>query len=113
MSRVILYSVLLALVAWIQVCIAAPVQISARSVLPPGVYAISRPVDLLLTSSGEVPNANAIIEPPNGEPGLQEWAVESASPNTVTIRNLRANFYLAPEAKQENTPVILSTKPFQ
>lgn len=68
----------------------------AMAPVPNGVYAITRPYENLLTLLGgsEQPGAQAVILPPNGNPGEQEWEVAALDNGNVTIRNLRSQTYL-------------------
>ncbi|MFI6444629.1 hypothetical protein [Kitasatospora sp. NPDC050543] len=64
--------------------------------VPNGVYSISRPNEQLLTLEGgsEQPGTPAIVLPPTGQPGEQEWQVEHLPNGNVTIRNLRSETFL-------------------
>ncbi len=77
---------------------------------PNGVYAISRPGEQLLTLMGA--KEAAVILPPNGNPGEQEWAVESLSNGNVTIRNLKEQTYLGYDGDpSSNMPTMGRSEP--
>lgn len=66
-----------------------------RAPVPPGVYAITKPHDRLLTLDDR--EGPVIVLPPDGEPGFQEWQLESLSNGNVTLRNLRHGTYASYE----------------
>ncbi|WP_328412197.1 hypothetical protein [Nocardia sp. NBC_00403] len=75
--------------------------------IPAGVYSISRSGNRLLTfEHGAEKGSPAVLLPPTGQPGIQEWEVRIDSNGNVTIRNLQSQTYLGYEADpQLNMPV--------
>ncbi|MFE3110066.1 hypothetical protein ACFXKJ_26165 [Kitasatospora indigofera] len=61
--------------------------------IPNGPYGIAKRGEQLLTLNDS--KAPAVVLPPTGQPGEQEWHVESLSNGNVTIRNLRHETYLS------------------
>ncbi|WP_405851200.1 hypothetical protein OG361_00225 [Streptomyces sp. NBC_00090] len=61
--------------------------------IPTGPYGIAKHGEQYLTLQDE--KAPAVVLPPTGEPGEQEWHVESLSNGNVTIKNLRHETYLS------------------
>ncbi|GAB4587436.1 hypothetical protein [Nocardia sp. IFM 10818] len=62
--------------------------------LPNGVYGIGRPVNQLCTLLGSEPGAPALLLPPTGNPGEQDWELEVLANGNVTLRNVKAQLYL-------------------
>lgn len=64
--------------------------------VPNGVYALTRQNEQLLTlpDGSSSPGTPAVLLPPTGNPGEQEWEVQGVSNGNVTIRNLRGGTYL-------------------
>ncbi|MFE4600760.1 hypothetical protein ACFRKE_07855 [Kitasatospora indigofera] len=61
--------------------------------IPNGPYGIAKRGEQLLTLNDS--KAPAVVLPPTGQPGEQEWHVESLSNGNVTIKNLRHGTYLS------------------
>ncbi|WP_457031725.1 hypothetical protein [Kitasatospora sp. P5_F3] len=61
--------------------------------IPNGIYGITKQNEQLLTLTED--KSPAVILPPTGEPGNQEWQVESLPNGNVTVRNLRYETYLS------------------
>ncbi|GHH75963.1 hypothetical protein GCM10018781_46100 [Kitasatospora indigofera] len=61
--------------------------------IPNGPYGIAKRGEQLLTLNDS--KAPAVVLPPTGQPGEQEWHVESLSNGNVTIKNLRHETYLS------------------
>ncbi|MGW1781759.1 hypothetical protein ACWCQQ_21805 [Streptomyces sp. NPDC002143] len=61
--------------------------------IPNGPYGISRRNEQLLTLLDD--KAPAVVLPPTGQPGEQEWHIEALSNDNVTIMNLRHETYLS------------------
>ncbi|WP_405014869.1 hypothetical protein [Kitasatospora sp. NBC_01539] len=61
--------------------------------IPNGTYGIVKYGEQHLTLQDA--KAPAVLLPPTGQPGEQEWQVESLSNSNVTIRNLRHETYLS------------------
>lgn len=61
--------------------------------IPNGTYGIAKRQEQCLT----LPDAKApaVVLPPTGQPGEQEWQVEGLSNGNVTIKNLRHDTYLS------------------
>ncbi|MFE3190127.1 hypothetical protein ACFXHA_14035 [Nocardia sp. NPDC059240] len=75
--------------------------------IPSGVYAISRPVEQLITLIGEEPGHPVMMLPPTGNPGEQEWEVMELPNGNVVIRNLRINNFLGTDGDpQPNLPIV-------
>lgn len=60
---------------------------------PNGVFSITKQREQFLTLNGA--KEPAVVLPPTGRPGDQEWHVESLSNGNVTIKNLRHETYLS------------------
>ncbi|MCW2870118.1 RICIN domain-containing protein [Actinacidiphila oryziradicis] len=76
--------------------------------VPNGTYAIARPGEQLLTMEGgsAEPKTPAVLLPPTGTPGEQEWSLEGLSNGNYTIRNLESGTYLGFDGDPEvNKPV--------
>ncbi|WP_331767775.1 hypothetical protein [Embleya sp. NBC_00896] len=61
--------------------------------IPNGTYGIVKPGEQNLTLSEA--KAPVVVLPPTGQPGEQEWHVQSLSDGNVTIKNLRHDTYLS------------------
>ncbi|MFD7983225.1 hypothetical protein ACFV4M_07585 [Kitasatospora indigofera] len=61
--------------------------------IPNGPYGIAKRGEQLLTLNDS--KAPAVVLPPTGQPGEQEWHVEGLSNGNVTIKNLRHETYLS------------------
>ncbi|WRZ93630.1 hypothetical protein OHB54_34075 [Streptomyces sp. NBC_01007] len=76
--------------------------------VPNGIYSITRPGEQLLTVMGgsSEPKTPVVLLPPTGNPGEQEWQLESLANGNCTMRNLRSQTYLAFDADPEiNKPI--------
>ncbi|KQV13670.1 hypothetical protein [Kitasatospora sp. Root107] len=77
--------------------------------VPTGVYAITKPGEQMLTL--QEGKGDAVILPPTGEPGEQEWQVEALGNGNVHIRNLKHGTYLGyGDEPNVNAPVKGSTE---
>ncbi|WP_371501130.1 hypothetical protein OG871_30060 [Kitasatospora sp. NBC_00374] len=61
--------------------------------IPNGPYGIAKRNEQFLTLQEE--KAPAVVLPPTGQPGEQEWHVEGLPNGNVTIRNLRQETFLS------------------
>ncbi|GJF35180.1 hypothetical protein KNE206_78800 [Kitasatospora sp. NE20-6] len=61
--------------------------------IPNGIYGITRQREQYLTLQDA--KAPAVLLPATGQPGEQEWQIESLSNGNVTIKNLRHETYLS------------------
>ncbi|MFI9052834.1 RICIN domain-containing protein [Streptomyces sp. NPDC053427] len=76
--------------------------------VPNGRYTVTRPNEQMLTlrDGDSAPGTPAVILPPTGNPGEQEWEVQAAGNGTCTIRNLGSGTYLGYDGGAEaNKPV--------
>ncbi|WP_457029707.1 hypothetical protein [Kitasatospora sp. P5_F3] len=72
--------------------------------VPNGVYAITKPGEQLLTL--QEGKGDAVILPPTGEPGEQDWQVEALGNGNIHIRNLKDGTYLGYDDEPNvNAPV--------
>ncbi|GGO93122.1 RICIN domain-containing protein [Wenjunlia tyrosinilytica] len=82
--------------------------------VPNGLYTIARPGEQLLTLEGgsAEPKTPALLLPPTGSPGEQEWSLEGLTNGNCTIRNLKSGTYLGFDGDPEvNKPVGGFTEP--
>ncbi|MFI6847872.1 hypothetical protein OG535_04735 [Kitasatospora sp. NBC_00085] len=78
--------------------------------VPNGVYAISKPQEQLVTLME--PKDLAMLLPPTGNPGEQEWEVQGLDDGNVTIKNLRHGTYLTYDSDPNVNEMIMgSTEP--
>ncbi|MFJ3789609.1 hypothetical protein [Kitasatospora sp. NPDC090091] len=75
--------------------------------VPNGVYAIAKPGSQLVTLME--PKDLAVVLPPTGQPGDQEWQVESRPDDTVTIKNLRHGTYLTYDSDPNINEMIMGS----
>ncbi|MFE9751111.1 hypothetical protein ACFYOT_39915 [Saccharothrix saharensis] len=71
--------------------------------------------DALLTDESGEAGTPVVLRPPLGEPGYQEWAIDSSGDDTCTIRNVRSGHYLTPAAAavRPHQLVLVDTRPFE
>lgn len=78
--------------------------------IPNGVYAITKQYEQLITLME--PKDLAVLLPPTGEPGQQEWEVEGRSDGTILIKNLQHGTYLTYDNDPNINEMIMgSTEP--
>ncbi|MEV0534501.1 hypothetical protein [Kitasatospora sp. NPDC050463] len=78
--------------------------------VPNGVYAISKPYEQLITLLE--PKDLAVVLPPTGQPGEQEWQLEGLDDGTVQLRNLRHQTFLTYDDQPGLNEMIMgSTEP--
>ncbi|MFF7991546.1 hypothetical protein ACFZDG_17345 [Kitasatospora xanthocidica] len=75
--------------------------------VPNGVYAISRPGEQLITLME--PKDLAVVLPPTGEPGHQEWQVEGRPDGTVTIMSVAHGTYLTYDSDPNLNEMIMGS----
>lgn len=86
----------------------APEMRRALTPLPNGVYTISRSDEQLLTMH----EGEAVVLPPNGDPGTQEWALEERGDGNVQLKNLASEQYLDfIGSQEENKTLSGATRP--
>ncbi|WP_328958760.1 hypothetical protein [Kitasatospora purpeofusca] len=78
--------------------------------VPNGVYAIAKQYEQLITLLE--PKDLAVLLPPTGQPGDQEWQIEGRDDGNVTIRNLRHQTFLTYDNDPNLNEMIMgSTEP--
>ena len=78
--------------------------------IPNGVYAITKRDEQLITLME--PKDLALLLPPTGNPGEQEWEVEGRSDGTILIKNLRHGTFLTYDNDPNVNEMIMgSTEP--